>query len=107
MYVVSDPHEIFDHCYNYLESHMDADSVSHMMHCNHLINDDDYEAITAAPNDTKINTALLHYFRSMNSNQLIKFCDILKKIETQRKIGVYLSYCKYMKYNRYYEFVQL
>ena len=43
-----------------LENYMDADSVSHMMHCEHLINDDDYEAITAAPNDSKMNTLLLH-----------------------------------------------
>ena len=39
--------EVIGHYYTYLESHMDADSVSHMMHYKHLITDDDYEAITA------------------------------------------------------------
>ena len=65
---------------------MDADSVSHMMHCEHLITDDDYEAITAAPNDNKMNTLLLQYVRSMNVSQLSRFCDILKSIETHNKI---------------------
>ena len=63
---------------------MDADSVSHMMHCEHLITDDDYEAITAAPNDNKMNTLLLQYVRSMNVNQLSKFCNIFKSIETHK-----------------------
>ena len=73
---------------------MDADSVSHMMHCEHLITDDDYEAITAAPNDNKMNTLLLQYVRSMNVNQLSKFCDILKSIETHKIIGDCSSLCK-------------
>ena len=73
---------------------MDADSVSHMMHCEHLITDDDYEAITAAPNDNKMNTLLLQYVRSMNVNQLSKFCDILKSIETHKIIGDCSSPCK-------------
>ena len=74
---------------------MDADSVSHKMHCNHLISDDDYEAITAAPNDIKINTVLLQYVRQMHIRQLIGFCDVLKSIETQKTIGELLSACKY------------
>ena len=65
---------------------MDADSVSHMMHCEHLITDDDYEAITAAPIDNKMNALLLQYVRSMNVKQLTKFCEILKSIETTHEI---------------------
>ena len=65
---------------------MDADSVSHMMHCEHLITDDDYEAITAAPNDSKMNMLLLQYVRSMNVNQLSRFCDILVSIEAHKVI---------------------
>ena len=65
---------------------MDADSVSHMMHCEHLITDDDYEAITAAPNDSKMNMLLLQYVRSMNVNQLSRFCDILVSIEAHEVI---------------------
>ena len=75
---------------------MDADSVSHMMHYKHLITDDDYEAITAAPNDSKMNTVILQYVRAMDMSQLIKFCDILKGIETQKIIGDNLSTCKYI-----------
>ena len=73
---------------------MDADSVSHMMHCEHLITDDDYEAITAAPNDNKMNTLLLQYARSMNLSQLSRFCNILTSIETHKVIGDYSSACK-------------
>ena len=74
---------------------MDADSVSHMMHYKHLINDGDYEAISTAPNDSKMNTAVLQYVRAMDMSQLIKFCDILKSVETQKIIGDHLSACKY------------
>ena len=73
---------------------MDADSVSHMMHCEHLITDDDYEAITAAPNDNIMNTLLLQYVRSMDQSQLSKFCDILKSIETHKVIVGYSSACE-------------
>ena len=73
---------------------MDADSVSHMMHYKHLITDDDYEAITTAPNDIKMNTVLLQYVNAMDMNQLISFCNILKSIETQKIIGDCLSNCK-------------
>ena len=83
LYIASsdDSNEVSD-CYTLLENYMDADSVSHMMHCEHLITDDDYEAITAAPNDNKMNTLLLQYVRSMNVNQLSKFSDIFTSIET-------------------------
>ena len=87
----SSPRELINYYYTYLETHMDADSVSHMMHCNHLITDDDYKAIIAAPNDHKMNTVLLQYIRAMDTNLFIKFCDILKNIETQKIIGLYLS----------------
>ena len=75
---------------------MDADSVSHMMHYKHLITDDDYKAITAAPNDSKMNTVILQYIKAMDMSQLIRFCDILKSIETQKIIGDHLSTCKYV-----------
>ena len=94
MYVVSDPSEVINHYYTYLEGHIDADSVSHIMHYKHLITDDDYEAITAAPNDSKMNSVILQYVRAMDMSKLIKFCDILKSIETQKIIGDKLSTCK-------------
>ena len=75
---------------------MDADSVSHMMHCTHLITDDDYEAITTAPNDNKMNASLLQYIRGMDMSQLVRFCDLMKNIETQKMIGDHLSTCKFM-----------
>ena len=75
---------------------MDGDSVSHMMHYKHLITHNDYEAITVAPNDSKMNTVLLQYVKAMDINQLISFCDILKSTETQKIIGDCLSSCKFI-----------
>ena len=72
---------------------MDADSVSHMMHSEHLITDSDYEAITAAPNDINMNRLLLQYVRAMDMPDLLKFGDLLKNIETQEYIGVTLETC--------------
>ena len=77
---------------------MDADSVSHMMHCNHLITDDDYEAITAAPNDNTMNVVILEYVRAMDLPTLLKFADLLKAVETQISIGSSLEYCMYILY---------
>ena len=77
---------------------MDADSVSHMMHCEHLITDDDYDAIAAAPNDTKMNCLLLHYVKLMDIKEFFKFCDILKSIETKRGISESLETCKLLIY---------
>ena len=74
---------------------MDADSVSHMMHYKHLITDDDYEAISAAPNDSMMNTVILQYVRAMDMRQFISFCNILKDIETQKIIGDHLCTCKF------------
>ena len=70
---------------------MDADSVSHMMHNEHLITDSDYEAITAAPNDINMNRLLLQYVRAMDMPELLKFCDLLKSIEAQMYIGATLE----------------
>ena len=86
--------QVISHYYTSLENYMDADSVSHMMHCEHLITDDDYEAITAAPNDYKINTLLLQYVRSMSAKQLSRFCGILTSISTHKIIGDCSSPCK-------------
>ena len=72
---------------------MDADSVSHMMHSEHLITDSDYEAITAALNDINMNRLLLQYIRAMDMPNLLKFCDLLKSIETQEHVGVTLETC--------------
>ena len=73
---------------------MDADSVSHMMHCKHLITDDDYDVITSAPNDIKMNCLILQYVKMMDVPMLLEFCDILKGIETQQCIGETLEKCK-------------
>ena len=92
-----DTSQVISHCYTSLQNYMDADSVSHMMLCENLITDDDYEAITAAPNDYKMNTLLVQYVRSMNAKQLSKFCDILKTVDSH-KIIKDCSSCKYLVY---------
>ena len=74
---------------------MDADSVSHMMHCKHLITDDDYDVITSAPNEMKMNCLTLQYVKMMDLSKLFEFCNILKDIETQHSIGETLEACKY------------
>ena len=74
---------------------MDADSVSHLMHYNHLITDDDYKAITAAPYDSKINSLLLQYVRAMDLPSLFKFAEILQSVEALKSIGSLLELCKY------------
>ena len=92
----SHPLQVINHYYTYLEGHMDADSVSHMMHSEHLITDSDYEAITAAPNDINMNRLLLQYVRAMDMASLLKLCDLLKNIEVQRYIGINLEKCMYV-----------
>ena len=72
---------------------MDADSVSHMMHNKELITDSDYKAIIAAPNDININRLLLQYIRVMDKTDVLKFCNVLRSIETQRCIGDNLEIC--------------
>ena len=95
IYIASDSSQVISHYYTCLEKYMDADSVSHMMLCEHFITDDDYEAITAAPSDSKMNTLLLQYIRSMNVSKLNGFCDILRSIETHKFIGDFSLTCKY------------
>ena len=73
---------------------MDADSVSHMMHCKNLITDDDYDMITRAPNDVKSNCLILQYVKLMERDNLMIFCDVLKKIETHEIVGNSLESCK-------------
>jgi len=73
---------------------MDADSVSHMMHCKHLITDDDYHVITSAPNDMKMNCIILQYVKLMDIPMLLEFCEILKMIESQNYIGEKLKASK-------------
>ena len=89
----SSPLQVINQYYTYLEGHMDADSISHMMHSEHLITDSDYEAITAAPNDINMNHLLLQYVRAMDMPNLLRFCDVLKSIETQHYIGISLETC--------------
>ena len=98
MHIASDDSQLISHHdYTFLENYMDADSVSHMMHCEHLITDNDYEAITAAPNDNKMNVLILQYVRSMNLTQMSRFCDILESIETHNiLIEDCSSSCKYL-----------
>ena len=72
---------------------MDADSVSHMMHSKRLITDSDYEAIIGAPNDINMNCLLLQYVRAMDMAGLLKFCDVLKTIDTHQHIGDNLEAC--------------
>jgi len=72
---------------------MDADSVSHMMHCKHLITDDDYDMITSAPNDIKMNCSILQYVKLMDVPMLLEFCDVFRSIETQHWIGECLEKC--------------
>ena len=76
---------------------MDADSVSHMMHSEQLITDSDYEAITATPNDINMNCLLLQYVREMDMSNLLKFCNLLKSIETHQFIGETLKTCTYVR----------
>jgi len=92
--LVMHPSQIISCYYTYLESHMDADSVSHMMHCEHLLTDDDYDVITSAPNDMKMNCLLLHYIKMMNRSKLQQFCNILKDLGSQQSIGECLEICK-------------
>ena len=85
--------QVINDYYTYLESHMDADSVSHMMHSECLISDSDYSAITTAPNDINLNRLLLQYVKKMDMPNLLKFCNLLKNIKTQQCIGIDLEKC--------------
>ena len=89
-------------------NYMDADSISHMMHCQHLITDEDYEAITTAPNDSKMNIAILEYVRAMDVTSLLTFADLLKCIEAQQPIGDNLKsgnyVCVYVRVSNSYSY---
>ena len=87
IHIVANPFEIITYYYHYLINHMDADSVSHMMHNDHLITKEDYQAITAAPNDSQMNIAIMEYVRAMDLSTLYKFTDLLINMETQQSIG--------------------
>ena len=91
MYIAEkNPSEVISDYYTYLENHMDADYISLMMHSTQLLTDDDYEAVTAAPNDLKMNSFLLQYImqyaKSPDKEKLYKFCDILKGIENHNSV---------------------
>jgi len=73
---------------------MDADSVSHLMYCKHLITDDDYDVITSAPNDMKMNCLILQYVKMMDTQMILEFCNVLKIVDTQKYIGETLETCK-------------
>ena len=89
--------QILSHYYTYLEGHLDADSVSHMMYCQRLISDNDYDVITSAPNDIKMNCLILQYVKMMDAYKFQQFCDILKDMESQQQIGKFLETCKCFK----------
>jgi len=86
--------DVIDCYYTYLEGHMDADSVSHMMYRTHLITDDDYDVICSAPNDFKMNFLILQYVKQMDEDNLLKFCNALKGIERHQTLGSTLQDCK-------------
>ena len=87
------PSQVINDYYSYLESYMDADTVSHMMRSESLITDKIYELIKAAPNDININRLLLQCVRAMDMPGLLKFCNLLKNIEIQHCSGVTLEKC--------------
>lgn len=66
---------------------MDADSVSHLIHYKGLITDDEFDVISIAPNDMKMNGLILEIAKVMDIHMLLEFCNILKSIETQQCIG--------------------
>ena len=104
MYViVINTSEVVAYYYTYLMNHMDADSVSHMMHYKDLITDDDYEAITTAPNDSKMNTVILQYVRAMDLSALFKFTDLLKGIEMHQSMGTNLELGTYLYVHMYFD----
>jgi len=91
---VTSPCQVINHYYTYLEGHIDADTVSHMMQCRHLLTDDCFEVITSAPNDMRMNCVLLQCVKVMNIPQFLEFCNILKNIGTMQHIGEILETCE-------------
>lgn len=92
--VVASPSQVISHYYTYLESHMDADTIVHLMQCRHLLTDEYYEVIISAPNDMKMNCLLLQHVKEMNTTQFLEFCSILKSIDSMQPIGEVLEKCK-------------
>ena len=92
------PHQVICHYYTYLENFLDPDSVAFMMLGECLIHTEDYNAITSAPNDLKMNCFLLQYVmqyaKLQDMEKLFKFCEVLKNIETQKCVGEKLYECK-------------
>ena len=73
---------------------MDADSVSYMMCHERLLTNDEYDVITSAPNDLKMNCLLLHCVKMMDIFKFQQFCNILKDLGSQKRIGECLETCK-------------
>ena len=80
------PAQVFGYYYAFLVEHMDADSVSHLMLTNNFITDDEFEAISSAPNDVKMNCLLLQFMKLMKVSTLMKFYQLLQKLETQKNV---------------------
>jgi len=70
---------------------MDADSVSHLMHTENLITDDEFEVISTAPNDRIMNCLLLQFMKLLKSSTLFRFYGKLQNIETQKYAGHVLT----------------
>ena len=71
----------------YFSCKVTADDNCKYLLFNHLITKEDYQAITAAPNDSQMNIAIMEYVRAMDLSTLYKFTDLLINIETQQSIG--------------------
>jgi len=100
IYAGTDTAQVICHYYSFLEAHMDAETIIHMMHCNRILTDDDYCVITTAPNDMKRNTLLLQFIQKISKKSLLKFCNILMGIDDNHKrIGESLKSCKTMMHN--------
>jgi len=92
------PSQVIGYYYTYLVEHMDADSVSHLMHTENLVTDDEFEVISSAPNDIKMNSMLLQFVKIMKVSNLLKFCSLLQKIDTQKYAHYILTNGKHILY---------
>jgi len=97
------PSQVISYYYTYLMEHMDADSVSHLMHTENLITDDEFEVISTAPNDMIMNSLLLQFLKIM---KVSKVYSLFKKIESQKYACYILSEGKHLlkyviKYSHY------
>ena len=55
------------------------------MYTENLITDDEFEVISSAPNDMKMNCVVLQFVK------LMKACSLLQKVEPQKYAGVVLN----------------